>query len=157
MGESLFCLVTGQFGWSYWCPGISEWTCAESLAGNQGGIFINRKNMGKKKERRKRISESSFFFPTGNNQTCGSGLWHFNTWACEAGQQFMNGGAPWLLKHCDAPRLITYFVLEQVARWGADGVILGSAMVKLLGEAKSPEEGLEKLEGFTRSLKSALP
>ncbi|KAK4792965.1 hypothetical protein SAY86_023400 [Trapa natans] len=46
---------------------------------------------------------------------------------------------------------------KQVANWGADGVIVGSAMVKLLGDAKSPEEGLEKLESFTRSLKSALP
>lgn len=27
----------------------------------------------------------------------------------------------------------------QVARWGADGVIVGSAIVKVLGEAKSPE------------------
>ncbi|GAB2298277.1 hypothetical protein Dimus_032347 [Dionaea muscipula] len=47
--------------------------------------------------------------------------------------------------------------VEQVASWGADGVIVGSAMVKLLGEAKSPEEGLKKLETFTKSLKSGLP
>jgi tryptophan synthase alpha chain len=40
--------------------------------------------------------------------------------------------------------------------WGADGVIVGSAMVRLLGEAKSPQEGLKELEKFTRSLKSAL-
>jgi len=40
--------------------------------------------------------------------------------------------------------------------WGADGVIVGSAIVKLLGEAKSPQEGLKELEKFTRSLKSAL-
>lgn len=46
--------------------------------------------------------------------------------------------------------------VKQVASWGADGVIVGSAMVKLLGEAKSPEEGLKELENFTRSLKSAL-
>ncbi|KAJ4833169.1 cTPxI [Turnera subulata] len=44
-----------------------------------------------------------------------------------------------------------------IAGWGADGVIVGSAMVKLLGEAKSPEEGLKELENFTKSLKSALP
>ncbi|KAG7018173.1 Tryptophan synthase alpha chain, partial [Cucurbita argyrosperma subsp. argyrosperma] len=30
--------------------------------------------------------------------------------------------------------------VKQVAGWGADGVIVGSAMVKLLGEAQSPEE-----------------
>lgn len=43
-----------------------------------------------------------------------------------------------------------------MADWGADGVIVGSAMVKVLGDAKSPEEGLKKLEEFTKSLKSAL-
>ncbi|KAF2325281.1 hypothetical protein GH714_026100 [Hevea brasiliensis] len=47
--------------------------------------------------------------------------------------------------------------VKQVARWGADGVIVGSAMVKLLGEAKSPEEGLKELENLAKSLKSALP
>ncbi|XP_027350236.1 tryptophan synthase alpha chain-like isoform X2 [Abrus precatorius] len=47
--------------------------------------------------------------------------------------------------------------VKQVAGWGADGVIVGSAMVKLLGEAKSPQEGLRELENFTRSLKEALP
>ncbi|KAK6120056.1 hypothetical protein DH2020_046186 [Rehmannia glutinosa] len=46
--------------------------------------------------------------------------------------------------------------VKQVAGWGADGVIVGSAIVKLLGEAKSPEEGLKELEKFTKSLKSAL-
>ncbi|WOL15263.1 tryptophan synthase alpha chain isoform X1 [Canna indica] len=47
--------------------------------------------------------------------------------------------------------------VDQVAGWGADGVIVGSAMVKILGEAKSPEEGLKELETFARSLKAALP
>ncbi|KAJ9187635.1 hypothetical protein P3X46_003064 [Hevea brasiliensis] len=47
--------------------------------------------------------------------------------------------------------------VKQVARWGADGVIVGSAMVKLLGEANSPEEGLKELENLAKSLKSALP
>ncbi|MED6192578.1 cTPxI [Stylosanthes scabra] len=47
--------------------------------------------------------------------------------------------------------------VKQVAGWGADGVIVGSAMVKLLGEANSPQEGLKELENFTRSLISALP
>lgn len=46
--------------------------------------------------------------------------------------------------------------VKQIAGWGADGVIVGSAMVKVLGEAKSPEEGLKELENLTRSLKSAL-
>lgn len=45
----------------------------------------------------------------------------------------------------------------QVSGWGADGVIVGSAMVKILGEAKSSEEGLKELEIFAKSLKAALP
>ena len=40
--------------------------------------------------------------------------------------------------------------------WGADGVIVGSAIVKLLGEAKSPEEGLKELEIYIKSLVAAL-
>ncbi|GLJ49538.1 hypothetical protein SUGI_1050460 [Cryptomeria japonica] len=47
--------------------------------------------------------------------------------------------------------------VAQIARWGADGVIVGSAMVKLLAEANSPEEGLKQLEALTRNLKAALP
>lgn len=47
-------------------------------------------------------------------------------------------------------------VILQVAGWGADGVIIGSAIVRILGEAKSPEEGLKELEVFATSLKSAL-
>lgn len=46
---------------------------------------------------------------------------------------------------------------KQVGEWGADGVIVGSALVRLLGEAKSPEEGLKELETFGKSLKAALP
>nr|AYC63472.1 tryptophan synthase alpha chain [Scoparia dulcis] len=46
--------------------------------------------------------------------------------------------------------------VKQVAGWGADGVIVGSAMVKVLGEAKSPEEGLKELSLFTKSLKEPL-
>lgn len=40
--------------------------------------------------------------------------------------------------------------------WGSDGVIIGSAIVKMLGDAKTPEEGLKALEAFTKSLKAAL-
>lgn len=46
--------------------------------------------------------------------------------------------------------------VKQIAGWGADGAIVGSAIVKILGEAKTPEEGLKELEIFTKSLKSAL-
>ncbi|KAK3145797.1 hypothetical protein QOZ80_3BG0257660 [Eleusine coracana subsp. coracana] len=47
--------------------------------------------------------------------------------------------------------------VKQIAEWGADGVIIGSAMVKQLGEAASPKEGLKRLEAYARSMKSALP
>nr|DAD36655.1 TPA_asm: hypothetical protein HUJ06_007296 [Nelumbo nucifera] len=46
--------------------------------------------------------------------------------------------------------------VKQVSGWGADGVIVGSAMVKVLGDAKSPEEGLKDLEIFTKSLTAAI-
>jgi tryptophan synthase alpha chain len=44
---------------------------------------------------------------------------------------------------------------RQVAQWGADGVIVGSAFVKLLQE-KSAEERLTALGHFCRALKDAL-
>ncbi|KAJ1288022.1 hypothetical protein BS78_02G056500 [Paspalum vaginatum] len=47
--------------------------------------------------------------------------------------------------------------VKQIAGWGADGVIVGSAMVRLLGEAASPEEGLKRLEELAKNLKAALP
>ncbi|KAI3948191.1 hypothetical protein MKX01_014790 [Papaver californicum] len=47
--------------------------------------------------------------------------------------------------------------VKLVAGWGADGVIVGSVIVKILGEPNSPEEGLKELEAFTKSLKAALP
>ncbi|CAN6171148.1 unnamed protein product [Urochloa humidicola] len=46
--------------------------------------------------------------------------------------------------------------VKQIAGWGADGVIVGSAMVRLLGESASPEEGLKKLEELAKNLKAAL-
>ncbi|KAF8710067.1 hypothetical protein HU200_029796 [Digitaria exilis] len=47
--------------------------------------------------------------------------------------------------------------VKQIAEWGADGVIIGSAMVRQLGEAASPKEGLRRLEKYARSMKNALP
>lgn len=46
--------------------------------------------------------------------------------------------------------------VRQIAEWGGDGVIVDSAMVKQLGEAASPTEGLKRLENFARSLRDAL-
>jgi tryptophan synthase alpha chain len=42
-----------------------------------------------------------------------------------------------------------------VREWGADGVIVGSALVKRLSEG-SPREGLLAIEGFCRTLKMAI-
>jgi indole-3-glycerol-phosphate lyase len=50
-----------------------------------------------------------------------------------------------------------FFWWTQIAEWGADGVIIGSAMVRQLGEAASPKEGLQRLEEYARSMKNALP
>ncbi|CAN6297454.1 unnamed protein product [Urochloa humidicola] len=47
--------------------------------------------------------------------------------------------------------------VKQIAEWGADGVIIGSAMVRQLGEAASPKEGLKRLEKYAWSMKNALP
>lgn len=44
---------------------------------------------------------------------------------------------------------------EQVKAWGADAVIVGSAMVKRLAEG-TPAEGLQALETFCRELKTAI-
>jgi tryptophan synthase alpha chain len=39
--------------------------------------------------------------------------------------------------------------------WGADAVIVGSAFVKRLAEG-SPEQGLQSIESFCRSLKQSI-
>lgn len=44
---------------------------------------------------------------------------------------------------------------KQVREWGADAVIVGSAFVKRLAEG-SPEQGLQAIETFCRSLKAAI-
>jgi tryptophan synthase alpha chain len=44
---------------------------------------------------------------------------------------------------------------KQVQEWGADGVIVGSAMVKRLAEG-TPNEGLESIDLFCHSLRSAI-
>ena len=46
--------------------------------------------------------------------------------------------------------------VRQLAIWGADGVVVGSVIVKLLGEAISPEQGLKEVGNFTKLLKFQL-
>ena len=45
--------------------------------------------------------------------------------------------------------------VQQVVSWGAEGAIVGSALVKALGEADTPEAGLEAMERLARSLRSS--
>ncbi len=53
--------------------------------------------------------------------------------------------------------LITLWFAIQIAGWGADGVIIGSAIVRQLGEAASPEEGLKRVEEYAKNMKAAMP
>lgn len=43
--------------------------------------------------------------------------------------------------------------VRQIAEWGADAVIIGSAMVRQLGEAGSPREGLKRLQEYATGIK----
>lgn len=45
----------------------------------------------------------------------------------------------------------------QLAAWGADGVIVGSALVRALGEAASPAEGLAQMTELISALRASLP
>ncbi len=45
---------------------------------------------------------------------------------------------------------------RQVVQWGADAAIVGSAFVRRLGDAATPDEGLEAVGDFCRELKGAL-
>lgn len=44
----------------------------------------------------------------------------------------------------------------QLKRWGADGVIVGSALVKQLGQAASADEGLSNMKALAEELRKAL-
>ena len=43
-----------------------------------------------------------------------------------------------------------------IKSWGAEGVIVGSALVKQLGESASPQEGLDNVESLLKELREAL-
>lgn len=45
---------------------------------------------------------------------------------------------------------------KQIASWGAEGVICGSALVKALGESGSPAEGLAAMEKIASGLRAAI-
>ena len=45
---------------------------------------------------------------------------------------------------------------KQIMQWGAEGVIVGSALVKALGDADTPEEGLQAMEKLARSIREAI-
>lgn len=44
---------------------------------------------------------------------------------------------------------------QQVMSWGAEGVIVGSALVKALGEAPTPEAGLQSMKALAQQLRDA--
>ena len=44
----------------------------------------------------------------------------------------------------------------ELRKWGAEGVIVGSALVKALGEAGSPEEGLKQMTALAKSIREAI-
>ncbi len=44
---------------------------------------------------------------------------------------------------------------QQVMCWGAEGVIVGSALVKALGEAPTPEAGLQAMKALAQQLRDA--
>jgi tryptophan synthase alpha chain len=46
---------------------------------------------------------------------------------------------------------------RQIVEWGAEGVICGSALVRALGEAATPAEGLDAMERLAKSLRDAIP
>ena len=46
---------------------------------------------------------------------------------------------------------------KQIVDWGAEGVICGSALVRALGEAASPKEGVEAMGKLAASLRAAIP
>jgi tryptophan synthase alpha subunit len=45
---------------------------------------------------------------------------------------------------------------QQIVAWGGDGVICGSALVRALGDAATPEQGLKDMEQLARSLREAI-
>eukprot|EP00890_Picochlorum_soloecismus_P004708 jgi/Picsp_1/5238/NSC_02601-R1_tryptophan synthase subunit alpha len=45
---------------------------------------------------------------------------------------------------------------KQIKDWGADGVIVGSALVKALGEAGSPAEGLKAMSDLAKGIREAI-
>ena len=44
----------------------------------------------------------------------------------------------------------------ELRKWGAEGVIVGSALVKALGEAESPEQGLQQFAELAHSIRQAI-
>ncbi len=68
---------------------------------------------------------------------------------------------PQLRRFTDKPICVGFGVskpehAQQIKQWGADGVIAGSAFVRRLADAESPQAGLDAIETFCRSLKAAI-
>ena len=45
---------------------------------------------------------------------------------------------------------------KELRSWGAEGAVMGSALVKILGQGKNQEEGIKELRSLAASLRSAI-
>jgi len=69
----------------------------------------------------------------------------------------MKGKASLLCELCLRLMLPVIWLVQaqQVMSWGAEGVIVGSALVKALGEAPTPEAGLQAMKALAQQLRDA--
>lgn len=54
-------------------------------------------------------------------------------------------------------RVVCLLQAEKLVSWGAEGVVVGSALVRALGEAASPEEGLQAMRDLAHRIRAAIP
>ena len=46
---------------------------------------------------------------------------------------------------------------EKLVAWGAEGVVVGSALVSVLGESGSADEGLQAMTQLAQQIRAAIP
>ena len=82
---------------------------------------------------------------------------HCNALCCDVLCCEVRGGVALRVAELAASRAIVAAVqARQIKAWGAEGVICGSALVKALGEAGSPEAGLKRMTELAQSLRGAI-
>ena len=63
------------------------------------------------------------------------------------------------LEHRSTPNFAVVALVPQATelrKWGAEGVIVGSALVKALGEAEDPTQGLDRFSALAKSIREAI-